>query len=265
MRLERMLEEMKHKSRSLVALCLRSGLLGMTVVNIGVCSVARTLNANIQAALAAGNHAARHLLSFTASGTNYYFAEDQVQFQGNTYAPHLVLDSAIRLTEHLRAEPVMVRLQNIDLQTAKVLDIERSDMQGIEATIQRLFPAANEAVILFRGRIGEIRVDERTASLRLEGDLDPTATEIPRRKYSNLCAWDFKDANCGYEDGTDPDDPGTGQPFLACPKDFLSCQARGRQHRFPGFLHITRALTESVEGQSRSRDAERRLSEALLP
>lgn len=227
--------------------------------------MARRLSANIQAALASGSHGGIHLLSFTASGTNYYFAEDQAQFQGNTYAPHLALDSAIRLTEQLRAEPVLARLQNIDLQTAKVLDLKRNEIQGIEATIQRLFPAANEAVILFRGRIGEIRVDERTASLRLEGDLDPTATEIPRRKYSNLCVWNFKDANCGYKDGTDPNDPVTGKPFVACPKDFLSCRARGREHRFPGFLHITRALTESVEGQSRTRDAERRLSEALLP
>jgi len=227
--------------------------------------VARTLSANIQAALASGKHQVCHLLSFTVFGTNYYFAEDQVTFQGNAYAPHLVLDSGIRMSEQLRVEPVTVRLQNIDLQTAQVLDFERSDLQGIEATIERLYLAANEAVILLRGRIGEIRVDERTAMLTLEGDLDPTATEIPRRKYSNLCVWDFKDANCGYEDGTDPDDPATGQPFLICPKNFLSCRARGREHRFPGFLHITRDLTESIEGQSRSRDAERTLSEALMP
>ena len=227
--------------------------------------MARTLSANIQAALAGGKHPVCHLLSFTVFGTNYYFAEDQLTFQGNTYAPDLVLDSAIRLSEQLRVEPVTVRLQNIDLRTAQVLDLERSDLQGAEATLSRLYLAANEAVILFRGRIGEVQMDERTAVLKLEGDLDPTATEIPRRKYSNLCVWDFQDANCGYQGGTDPNDPGTGQPFLICPKDFLSCRARGREHRFPGFLHITRDLTESIEGQSRTRDADRTLSEALLP
>jgi len=227
--------------------------------------VARTLSATIQAALAGGKHQVCHLLSFTVFGNDYYFAEDKVTFQGNEYVPHLVFDSPIRLTQQLRVEPVTVRLQNIDLKTAQTLDLERSDLQGVEATISRLFLAANEAVILFRGRIGEIRIDERTAVLTLEGDLDPTATEIPRRKYSNLCVWDFKDANCGYAGGTDPDDPNTGLPFAVCPKDFLSCRARGREHRFPGFLHITRELTESVEGQSRARDAERMLSEALLP
>jgi len=225
----------------------------------------RTLSANIQAALAASPSRVCHLLSFTVFGTNYYFAEDQVVFQGNTYKPHLLLDSAIRLTQQLQLEPVRVRLQNIDLQTAQMLKTEQSDAQGVEATVQRLFLVVNEAVILFRGRIGEIQLTERAALLTLEGDLDPTASEIPRRKYSNLCVWDFKDSNCGYVNGVDPNDPQTGQPFLVCPKDFASCRARGREHRFPGFLHITRDLTEAVEGQSRSPDGERTLSEALLP
>ena len=227
----------------------------------------RTLSANIQAALADSKHQVCHLLSFTVFGTNYYFAEDQVAFQGNTYAPHLILDSPIRMTQQLQLEPVRVRLQNIDLQTAQMLETEQSDLQGVEATVQRLFLAANEAVILFRGRIGEIQLTERDAVLTLEGDLDPTATELPRRKYSNLCVWDFQDANCGYVDGVDPDDPQTGQPFFVCPKDFASCRARGREHRFPGFLHITRDLTEAVEGQSRRAGPkeDRTLSEALLP
>ena len=227
----------------------------------------RTLSANIQAAIAASPSRVCHLLSFTVFGTNYYFAEDQVVFQGNTYAPHLIFDSPIRLTEQLRLEPVRVRLQNIDLQTAQMLKTEQSDLQGVEATVQRLFLAANEAVILLRGRIGEIQLTERDAALTLEGDLDPTATALPRRKYSNLCVWDFKDANCGYVNGVDPDDPQTGQPFLVCPKDFASCRARGREHRFPGFLHVTRDLTEAVEGQSHRAGPEedRTLSEALRP
>lgn len=227
----------------------------------------RTLSSAIQTSLAGTTHRVVHLLSFTVFGTNYYFAEDQVVFQGNTYKPHLMLDAPIRLTEHLQLEPVRARLQNIDLQTAEMLQTEQSDLQGVEATVERLFLAANEAVILFRGRIGEIQLRERDAVLTLEGDLDPTATQIPRRKYSNLCVWDFKDSHCGYVDGVDPDDPQTGQPFLACPKDFLSCRARGREHRFPGFLHLTRDLTEAVEGQSRRADPDedRTLSEALLP
>lgn len=225
----------------------------------------RTLSSAIQNLLAGTTHRVCHLLSFTVGATSYYFAEDQVVFQGNTYKPHLILESPIRYSQRLQLEPVSVRLQNIDLQTAAMLQAEQSNLQGVEATFERLFLAANEAVILFRGRIGEVQLDERTAALTLEGDLDPTATAIPKRKYSNLCVWDFKDANCGYVDGVDPNDPATGQPFVICPKDFLSCQARGRPHRFPGFLHITRDLTESIQGQSPTLEEGRTLSEALMP
>jgi phage-related protein len=101
---------------------------------------------------------------------------------------------------------------------------------------------------LFQGRISEIDVNEQDATLQLAGELDPSSAQIPQRKYSALCVWDFKDANCGYVDGVDPDDPATGQPFTVCPKDLPSCMARGRQQRFPGFLTITRDLTEAIEG-----------------
>ena len=225
----------------------------------------RTLSNAIQTLLAGTTHRVLHLLSFTVGATTYYFAEDQVVFQGNTYKGHLILESPIRYSQRLQLEPVAVRLQNIDLQTASLLHAEQSDLQGVEATLQRLFLPANEAVMLFRGRIGEVQLDEHNATLTLEGDLDPTATAIPKRKYSNLCVWDFKDSNCGYVDGVDPDDPETGQPFAICPKNFASCQARGRPHRFPGFLHITRDLTEAIEGQAKATEPERTLSEVLLP
>ena len=227
--------------------------------------MSRTLSANVAGLLASGTTRVCHLLSFTVGATNYYFAEDQGVFQGKTSPPHLILESSLRYSQRLQLEPVRVRLQNIDLQTAAMLQTEQSDLQGVEATLQRLFLPANEAVILFRGRVGEVQLNERDATLTLEGDLDPTATAIPQRKYSNLCVWDFKDLDCGYVDGVDPDDPATGQPFLVCPKDFASCQARGRQHRFPGFLHITRDLTEAVEGQTKTPEPERTLSEVLMP
>ena len=56
----------------------------------------RTLSSAIQTLLAGATHRVVHLLSFTVGATNYYFAEDQVVFQGNTYAPHLILRSEER-------------------------------------------------------------------------------------------------------------------------------------------------------------------------
>ena len=210
----------------------------------------RTLTPAIQTLLAQPTSSVCHLLSFTLGATTYRFAEDQVVFQGNVYASRLVLESPVKYTQKLRLEPVVVSLQNITLETAQILKAEQSDLQGVEATLQRLFLKANAAVILFIGRISEIELNERSAVLTLAGDLDPTATQVPRRKYSSLCVWDFKDPNCGYVNGVDPDDPDTGLPFVACPKDFASCQARRRQHRFPGFIHITRDLTQAIQGQT---------------
>ncbi len=200
-----------------------------------------------------------HLLRFTVGATTYRFTEGDGTFQGlrhlgNLYLPHMIVNFPVRYTQKLRTEPLTIELQNIDLETAAVLKAEKSVMQGAEAVFERLFLKANEAVTLFRGPISEVEIDERRAVLTLVGDLDPTASHVPKRKYSSLCVWDFKDANCGYIDGVDPDDPGTGQPFTVCPKDFLSCVARSREERFPGFIHVTRDLTDAVEGQVRDEE-----------
>lgn len=211
--------------------------------------MARTLSSAIQTLIAQDTSSVAHLLRFTVGATTYRFAEDQIEFQGNTYLPRLILPAAARYSHKLRMEPVTVELENITLETAAVLKAEKSAMQGMEATLQRLFLKANEAVILFIGQVGRMEIDERRATLTLVGDLDPTASQVPKRKYSSLCVWDFKDANCGYVNGVDPDDPATGQPFTICPKDFASCVARSREERFPGFIHVTRDLTEAVEGQ----------------
>lgn len=212
--------------------------------------MSRTLPASIEALLEQGAHHACHLLTFAVGAMTFRFAEDHITHLGNLYLPHLRLEAGPKYSEQLQLYPVTVRLQNITLETAQWLREEGASLQGQEATLERLFLEAGETVILFRGRISEMEVGEREATLRLAGELDPSAPRIPRRKYSALCVWDFKDDNCGYRDGLDPDDPATGQPFLHCPKDLESCKGRGRAHRFPGFLTITRELTESIEGNA---------------
>ena len=208
----------------------------------------RNLSAAIQSAIAQHRSSACHLLSFAVGDVSFYFAEDAVSFQGQSYQPWLILDSPVRYTQKLQLDPVTVTLQNVSLHMAAMLQSLQSDIQGAEATLRRLYLSANDAVTLFVGTIGAIDIDERTVTITIAGDLDPTATQVPARKYSATCVWTFKDANCGYTTA-DPVDPSTNAPFLSCPKDFLSCGARGRQHRFPGFLHISRDLTLAVEGQ----------------
>ena len=222
--------------------------------------MSRTLSSAIQTLVAQGVQRVCHLLTFTVGATTYRFAEDRITHVGNTYEPHLALDSGPKYSEQLKLQPVTVRVQNITLEAAKLLKDQGAAVQGQEATLERLFLQAGETVTLFKGRISEVEVDERSATLTLAGDLDPTATQVPTRKYSALCVWDFKDANCGYLDGADPNDHATSQPFLACGKDLDSCQARGRAQRFPGFLTITRELTDAVEGNAPDASDDRSLS-----
>lgn len=227
--------------------------------------MSRTLSANIQTLIAAGQpQRTLHLLTFTVGATTHRFAEDLITHLDNQYLPHLIVDSGPKYSEQLRLQPVTLRLQNITLETARMLKDEGTLLQGQEATLERLFLKAGETVVLFRGRIGEIEVSEQDATLQLVGELDPSAAQIPTRKYSASCVWDFKDTNCGYTDGVDPYDPSTGQPFTVCPKNLASCQRRGRQQRFPGFLTISRELTESIEGKTPDISGGSDLSEIYL-
>ena len=210
----------------------------------------RNLSPAIQALLSQPTVTAVHLLSFTVGATAYYFGEDLVVFQGNTYLPHLLDDFAVTYNQTLQSKPVTVKLQNISLDMAAVLKAQQSNMQGVEVLLLRFFPAVNDFIVLFDGVITAVQIDEQSVMLTMDYDLDPTASQIPARQYSQLCGWNFKDSNCGYTDGVDPNDPSTGLPFTSCPKDFLSCQARGRQQRFPGFIHITADLTQLIQGQA---------------
>ena len=209
----------------------------------------RTLSAAIQALITHPKSSVCHLLSFTVGVTAYYFAEDEIVFQGNTYLPHLILDSPIKYSQALQSNPVTVKLQNVSLEMAAVLKAQQSDMQGVEVTLRRLFLKVNDFVTLFVGVITQMDIDEQRVLLTLDGDLDPTASTVPTRTYSQLCMWNFKDSHCGYTDGVDPADPNTSLAFVTCNKTFLECQARGRAQRFPGFIYLTANLTQAVQGQ----------------
>ena len=211
--------------------------------------MSRNLSANILALInGAQPQRTAHLLNFAVGAQTFRFAEDLINHLGNLYLPHLSVDAGPRYSEQLQLNPATVRLQNITLETAAMLRDQGDSIQGQEATLERLFLEAGETVVLFKGRISEIQVNEQEAVITLSAELDPTSAQVPARKYSALCVWDFKDANCGYTDGVDPTDPATGQPFAVCSKDLSSCQTRGRGQRFSGFLTVTRDLTESIEG-----------------
>ena len=204
------------------------------------------LSAVLQAAIMKETTKTCHILSFSVGASEYRFSEETIWHLGNMYQPGLRIVSSVRYSEKLQMEPLAVELQNITLETAAMLKAESVALQGQEASLGRLFLDVNESLLIFRGRISEIVVDDMTATLSLTTELDPMAARIPTRHYSALCTWDFQDANCGYLPDEDPLDPQTALPFTFCPKDFISCEQRGRHHRFPGILHLTREVSESI-------------------
>ncbi len=134
-----------------------------------------------------------------------------------------MFDSPVRLSEKLQLDPVSLKVLNVDQAFAAILKLEQPDVQGATATLYRYFLTADEAVILFLGPVTAIPVDEDDVTMVLGGDLDPTASTVPKRKYLSVSS----------EDG----------------RTFDEWDGDGNKELFDGFLTITRELTEAVEGQ----------------
>jgi hypothetical protein len=207
--------------------------------------MARTLSSTIATVVAKERLAIRHLLEFTA-GSTYRFSEEGFTFDGSVYLPRLEFDDGISYQEEVGVQPFSIRISNISLETSTLLQTEQPALFGIEVTLKRAFLEANEAVLLLSGRIAAVELDQFTASFSIVPELDPASVYVPIRKYGPTCSFDFKGFGCDYVDGVDPDDPTTGLPFVVCPKTLLACIDRGRSHRFPGFLHITRILEATL-------------------
>jgi len=184
--------------------------------------MARSLSATVTTLLA-GEHHTCHLLEFTVDGTTYRFTDgDAITHGGNAYTATLALESPVRLTEKLQVDPVTVRLVNVNLAGSELLLDEQPNLSGVEATLSRLYLEAREAIVLVKGRIGVPRVDERDVVFSIaSGDLDPTSAMIPKREYSHL-----------HSDG----------------RTFVEMQGTNESHLFDGFFHLTREVTEEIEG-----------------
>lgn len=210
--------------------------------------MARTLSSLVTTLKNANQARTAHLLKIVGGAQTFRFTDlpESYTFEGATWLPYLLWDSAVRYTRGLEVDGGIVRLSNIDRTLAQ--NIRDTDFEGATAQLRKFFLDAEEAVVIFEGRIYQAEITENAAEFRLGIEFEPTAFEFPKRDYNALCPWKFKGAECGYQDGVDPNDPGTGQPFQTCPKDFAACTARGRTHRFGGFIHVTREVTEVIQG-----------------
>lgn len=205
----------------------------------------RTLSAAIQAAIAASEVPFEDLLEvFLPAGTlRYTSGAAAVVVAGQSYQPYLAERFQITQSKALKADSVEVRIVNVDGSVRAAL--LEAQPENRECVLRRYFVAAGEAVELFRGRLRELEAGEREIRFRVVSPLDPASADLAPRLYAYDCQWVFKNqATCGYTNGIDPNDPATGQPFTFCPKTLAACAARGRRHRFGGFVYITSELQQ---------------------
>ena len=194
----------------------------------------RTLSSTL-AAVKGTNTAHTHLLLDVVAGAQpFYFADMTMRFAGNDYLPRLTFEDSLTQHRSLQLDRAVVVVENASLYFTELMKTVTLD--GATAKLQRLYSEADEVVVIFDGRVASCRIERRHAELVLISGLDPTARRIPERVYSQQCTWKFKSAECGY----------TGTEFTVCNKTFADCTARAQTHRFNGFIHLTRELTEQV-------------------
>lgn len=194
----------------------------------------RTLSATL-AAVKDTNKAHTHLLlDIVAGGQPLYFADTTLRFDANDYLPRLSFEDSIQQHRSLQLDRATVVVENGSLFWTELM--KTVTLEGATATISRLYSEADEAVAIFTGSIASCRIEQRRAELAIVSGLDPTARRIPERVYSPHCTWKFKSAECGY----------VGTEFTVCNKSFADCTARAQTHRFNGFIHLTRELTEQT-------------------
>ena len=209
----------------------------------------RTLSAAVQAAIAAATVRFEDLIRITplsgATETLRYgsgAATRTIAGDGD-YLPYLAERFRVTQSKTLRTDSVDVRVVNVDGTVRAKLLATRPENR--ECALFRYFVDAAEAVEVFRGRLRELDAGEREIGFRVVSPLEPGSADLAPRIYAHDCQWVFKNlGTCAYTDGVDPNDPATGLPFTSCPKTLAACQARGRQHRFGGFVYITRELQE---------------------
>ena len=196
--------------------------------------MARSLSAALTA-VKNTNQAHTHLLLDLLAGAQLlYFADMTLTFGGNAYLPRLTFEDSLTQHRSLQLDRATVVVENGSLYFTELMKTVTLD--GATATLRRLYSEADEAVTIFGGSIASVRIERRRAELVMTSGLDPSARRIPERVYSQLCTWKFKSTECGY----------TGSEFTVCNKSFADCTARAQTHRFNGFIHLTRDLSEQV-------------------
>ncbi|MFQ5817981.1 MAG: hypothetical protein ACE5H2_08510 [Terriglobia bacterium] len=142
------------------------------------------------------------LAEITTRTATHYFAEDEVNFAGQTYLPYLRLTSGVRRSRSLLLDAGTIELLNADLYIASLLDTQSTsggEFEGATYILKQLLVGIEEAVEVLRGRLSEQSQGDEAVSFRLVAELEPARIETQPRAYAQLCTWPFAKPTCGYD------------------------------------------------------------------
>lgn len=163
------------------------------------------------------------------AGTLYYSTRD-ITCGGHHYLPYVNSRSEIALHMDGEFANVTVELTNVDLAIAAVLTTQ--DIEGKTLIIRKIDASvADDSLVLFSGLMERpSSITDDKATIEAKHILGSTEIEVPARKFSTLCGWKFKGAQCQYA-GSEGD----------CNKSWSRCSALSNTDHFGGFRFVPHA------------------------
>lgn len=118
----------------------------------------------------------------------------------------------ISRSSNLKADKITVEIDNVEREMSTL--IANNEFRNRELVIWKVFLGQledpDDYIELFRGQMDEPAADENSLEVTVKNKFDIFEREIPRRKYSLNCPWEFGSEECGVEISEDDNTLVTG-------------------------------------------------------
>lgn len=175
-------------------------------------------------------------------GATYYFAEEEITWNGNTYQPYVKSRSDIKRYMRGQFDQVTVSFSNVDTTMAQF--VEANDPEGETLTIRVVYPTVtDDSLPIFVGPIQQLGdADDETIELKALERLGSIDMNAPTRLFGEMCGWLFKGDQCLYA-GAAAD----------CDHSWANCVALSNTQHFGGFRFMPMSGTYQYKQVTESR------------
>jgi len=127
-----------------------------------------------------------------------FFDEDD---NPQTYSGYDISRGDIQTDISLSNQEVSVNIGNIDLDFSTLL--RTTEIRNAVVEILKVFrghlDSAAHGIKMFTGRIDGVSLDQETLAITVVGRIDLVERQLPARKYTIFCPWEFGDEICGVD------------------------------------------------------------------